>query len=120
MLSRRSKWFDTVKPIQPGDVVIVMDDKVKSSWMRGRVLEVTKGKGGHVRSAKVQTAKGIFFRPAVKLAVLDVKKRCEEEKGDCASATAVVHGEGDVDAPTVRNDQSDLSVIQLTVPSRTV
>ncbi|XP_055612509.1 adenylate cyclase type 3-like, partial [Uranotaenia lowii] len=38
-------------------------------------MSVTTGKDGQVRRARVQTAKGVQDRPAIKLAVLDVKAK---------------------------------------------
>lgn len=72
MLTRRSKWFDPVKPIQVGDVVVVVDDIVRNQWQKGMVIEVYTASDGQVRRAKVRTTKGTIVRPATKLAVLDV------------------------------------------------
>lgn len=73
VISRRVKWFNPVKPIAVGDTVIVVDSSFpRNCWPKGRVLEVKSSKDGQVRSATVQTASGIFERPAVKLAVLDI------------------------------------------------
>lgn len=73
-LTRRTKWHQQVKPIAKGDVVIIVDDaSPRNSWPKGRVINTICGKDGQVRRATVQTAKGIYERPAVKLVVLDVK-----------------------------------------------
>lgn len=73
-ITRRTKWFNNVKPIKVGDVVIIVDDKFpRNTWPKGRVLEVTFGKDGQVRRAIVQTKDRIMDRPAVKIAVLDVQ-----------------------------------------------
>lgn len=72
-LTRRSKWFEKVKPISEGDIVIIVDENtVRNSWLKGKVVAVTTAADGQVRRAKVQTKNGIMERPAVKLAVLDV------------------------------------------------
>lgn len=72
-LTRRSKWFSSVKPIEKGDVVIIIDDNNPTNcWPKGIVIETVMGKNGQVRQAVVQTASGVLTRPAVKLAVLDV------------------------------------------------
>lgn len=69
----RSKWFYPVKPIAVGDIVIIVDSSFpRNCWPKGRVIAVKQSKDGQVRSATVQTASGIYDKPAVKLAVLDV------------------------------------------------
>ncbi|XP_055622975.1 uncharacterized protein LOC129766467 [Toxorhynchites rutilus septentrionalis] len=98
MLTRRTKWFEEVKPLKPGDVVIVMDDDQRNRWERGRVLETFPGKDGQVRRVKVQTARGVFSRPAVKLAVLDVIGSTSATGK--SSETEVAHGSGDVAVKT--------------------
>ncbi|XP_058817112.1 uncharacterized protein LOC131680413 [Topomyia yanbarensis] len=32
MLTRRTKWFDAVKPLEPGDLVIIMDEHARNRW----------------------------------------------------------------------------------------
>lgn len=72
-ITRRTKWFANVKPIQIGDLVIIVDPNLpRNTWPKGRVIGVKKGADNQVRSASIQTASGIYERPAVKLAVLDV------------------------------------------------
>ncbi|XP_062565178.1 uncharacterized protein LOC134227602 [Armigeres subalbatus] len=72
-LTRRTKWFQPVKPLAEGDVVVVVDHNLpRNTWPKGRVVGVTVSKDGQVRRASVQTANGILERPAVKLAILDV------------------------------------------------
>ncbi|XP_065082817.1 uncharacterized protein LOC135705157 [Ochlerotatus camptorhynchus] len=102
MLTRRTKWFEKVKPLEPGDLVIVIDENVRNSWTRGRILETTKGADNQVRRATVQTARGIISRPAVKLALLDVRKDQISAEEDGRSGTGEAHGWGDVAVPTVR------------------
>ncbi|XP_058456399.1 uncharacterized protein LOC131433814 [Malaya genurostris] len=70
---QRTKWFLPVKPIQEGDIVIIVDPVLpRSCWPKGRVLSVSQSKDGQVRSAVVQTSVGVMERPAVKIAVLDI------------------------------------------------
>lgn len=72
-LTRRSKWFSSVKPIEKGDVVIIVDENSPTNcWPKGLVVETVVGKNGQVRQAVVQISSGVLTRPAVKLAVLDV------------------------------------------------
>ncbi|XP_062716949.1 uncharacterized protein LOC115265221 [Aedes albopictus] len=100
MLTRRTKWFDNVKPLEHGDLVVIIDENARNCWERGRILEVFPDKSGQVRRATVQTARGVFARPAVKLAVLDVVGNHREPE-EVATETEVVHGAGDVTGNTV-------------------
>ncbi|XP_062533439.1 uncharacterized protein LOC134202468 [Armigeres subalbatus] len=74
VISRRSKWFEEVKEVAEGDLVLIVDGKIRNQWIRGKVEKVVQGKDGRVRQAWVRTASGILRRPAVKLALLDVVK----------------------------------------------
>ncbi|XP_055618971.1 uncharacterized protein LOC129764162 [Toxorhynchites rutilus septentrionalis] len=89
-LTRRTKWFNETKPIQCGDLVIVIDETRRNRWIRGRVLQVITGSDKRVRQALVQTQGGLFRRPVSKLAVLDVAK-CSEPEGSIQP-----HEEGNV------------------------
>ncbi|XP_062710849.1 uncharacterized protein LOC134288933 [Aedes albopictus] len=89
-LTKRTKWFEPVKPLEPGDLVIVVDENKRNGWIRGRVVEVGRGKDGQVRSAVVRTAEGIMKRPVVKLALLDVR-------GNQQDGAPELHGRGDVE-----------------------
>jgi hypothetical protein len=77
-LCRRQKWHKPAKPIEIGDVVIITDESTtRDVWLKGIIVDVTKAKDGQVRSAKVKTIYGTYTRPAVKLAVLDVRNKNE-------------------------------------------
>ncbi|XP_062556745.1 uncharacterized protein LOC134221571 [Armigeres subalbatus] len=78
-LTRRTKWFSEAKPVNSGDIVVIIEDKKRNGWTRGRVLDVTKGRDGRIRQAVVQTSRGLFRRPVSKLAVLDVANGCNAE-----------------------------------------
>ncbi|XP_058827973.1 uncharacterized protein LOC131687900 [Topomyia yanbarensis] len=81
-LTRRTKWFNLVKPIAVGDMVIIVDSKSpRNSWPKGRVIAVSYSKDGQVRRATVQTVNGIYERPAVKLAVLDIGVDASADQG---------------------------------------
>ncbi|XP_065088427.1 uncharacterized protein LOC135709909 [Ochlerotatus camptorhynchus] len=72
-LTRRTKWFCPAKPIEEGDVVVLVDDTLpRNCWPKGRVVHAIRSKDGQVRRAQVQTATGILERPTVKIAVLDI------------------------------------------------
>lgn len=72
-ITRRSKWFEPAPPITEGDIVLIVDDQnPRNSWPRGRILKTFPAKDGQIRKVTVQTPNGIYDRPAVKIAVLDV------------------------------------------------
>ncbi|XP_065084794.1 uncharacterized protein LOC135707003 [Ochlerotatus camptorhynchus] len=72
-ITRRTKWFQNVRPIKEGELVVIADEKVRNRWLRGRVVRTYPGKDGTVRQAEVMTSGGILRRPVVKLALLDVE-----------------------------------------------
>ncbi|XP_055603913.1 uncharacterized protein LOC129752144 [Uranotaenia lowii] len=101
-IARRTKWFDSVKPLGAGDLVIVVNKSHRNGWERGRILEVYQGADGQVRQALVQTSNGIIRRPATILALLDVQARHDTDD----RKSPRLHGEGDVVEPTVpRSDK---------------
>jgi hypothetical protein len=74
-LTRRTKWYDPVKSIQKGDVVILVDDQLpRNSWPLGRIVEVFPGRDGVIRVVEVKTTKGTYRRPTAKVCVLDVHR----------------------------------------------
>ncbi|XP_055644930.1 uncharacterized protein LOC129780567 [Toxorhynchites rutilus septentrionalis] len=94
VISRRSKWFEDVREITEGDLVLIVDSTVRNQWIRGKVVKIIQGKDGRVRQAWVQTASGTLRRPVVKLALLDVVDGGKPEVahkalrvGECASRT---------------------------------
>ncbi|XP_062707432.1 uncharacterized protein LOC134287995 [Aedes albopictus] len=98
-LTRRAKWFSEVKPIRINDIVVIVDAKFpRSCWPKGRVIATKVTPDGQVRWATVQTASGIYERPAIKLAVLDVGvegnatqrdlRRIEGGSVECATSTS--------------------------------
>lgn len=55
-------------------VIIVDDNLPRGSWPKGIVVATYKAQDGQVRRAAVKTATGVLVRPAVKLAVLNIKE----------------------------------------------
>lgn len=73
-LTRRTKWFEKTKAIEVGDLVLIVDGSLpRNTWPKGRIIATQPGADGAARKVTVQTGKGIYDRPAVKIAVLDVK-----------------------------------------------
>ncbi|XP_055622976.1 uncharacterized protein LOC129766468 [Toxorhynchites rutilus septentrionalis] len=85
-ITRRSKWYQKAPPIKDGDIVLIVDaDHPRNCWPKGRVIG-TSNKDGQVRRVTIQTAKGVYERPTVKVAVLDVKDK--EELADTEAESA--------------------------------
>lgn len=71
-LTKRTKWFAKSRNVQPGELVLIVEDKKRNGWTRGRILEVIPAADGVVRQALVQTASGVLRRPVSKLAILEI------------------------------------------------
>ncbi|XP_053687243.1 uncharacterized protein LOC128736780 [Sabethes cyaneus] len=78
-LTKRTKWFGETKVVQPGDLVLIIDESRRNGWLRGKVLMVVPGKDGRVRHAVVQTSGGVFRRPVSRLSVLEVDQQGKAE-----------------------------------------
>ncbi|XP_055622807.1 uncharacterized protein LOC129766310 [Toxorhynchites rutilus septentrionalis] len=94
---RRTKWFQDVRQIEVGDLVLVVDENIRNRWLRGRVIHTVPGKDGVARSAEVKTSLGILKRPVTRLALLDVEKLGDAEPevkatrgGDCSPQKPLV------------------------------
>ena len=74
-ITQRPKWNQPTKPLEIDDIVVIADEQLpRNSWPKGQIIGVRKATDGQVRSVTVQTMHGIFERPSVKIAVLDVRK----------------------------------------------
>lgn len=73
--------------------MLIVNEKQRNGWTRGRVLSVIRGQDGRVRQANVQTTCGVFRRPVSKLAVLQVRN---ESNAELAAEPEVRYGPGDV------------------------
>ncbi|XP_055844833.1 uncharacterized protein LOC129911149 [Episyrphus balteatus] len=72
-ITRRAKWFEPVKQIEVGDIVVITDpNSPRNCWPKGRVVLTKTSKDNQVRSAFVKTQSGVYERPVIKLAVLDL------------------------------------------------
>ncbi|XP_062709889.1 uncharacterized protein LOC134288601 [Aedes albopictus] len=98
-ITRRTKWFEDVKPITEGALVFIVNDKERNSWVRGKVVKLIPGADGRIRRADVQVSGGGILRRAVaKLAVLDVLGVSK------ADGTGQLYGSGDVDPGNTDGD----------------
>ncbi|XP_058833270.1 uncharacterized protein LOC131691086 [Topomyia yanbarensis] len=75
MIARRTKWFNDVRPIREGDLVVFANEGVRNRWLRGRVVKTYPGRDGTPRRADVRDSDGTVRRdrPVAKLALLDVR-----------------------------------------------
>ncbi|XP_058446387.1 uncharacterized protein LOC131427325 [Malaya genurostris] len=88
-IAKRTKWHRETKAPVVGDLVVVLNEKQRNGWIRGRIVSLVKGKDSRVRQAVVQTSNGGFMhRPLAKLAVLEV--------GKAAADMEQRYGSGDV------------------------
>lgn len=72
-LTRRSKNYPERKELDVGDIVIVCDSsQPRGRWPLGRIVSVTTGPDGRVRTAEVRTKDGTYRRPVARLAVLEI------------------------------------------------
>ncbi|XP_055604650.1 uncharacterized protein LOC129752888 [Uranotaenia lowii] len=72
-ITRRTKWFNDVKPVKIGDFVVVVNEARRNGWTRGRVQEIIHGADGRIRKAIILTNKGLTRQAVSKLAVLDIQ-----------------------------------------------
>ncbi|XP_055590943.1 uncharacterized protein LOC129743023 [Uranotaenia lowii] len=85
-ITRRSKWHQNVPPIKEGDIVVIVDSELpRNCWPKGRVIG-TVNRDGQVRTVTIKTAKGVYERPAVKVAVIDVRAKKEFADSEAESA----------------------------------
>ncbi|XP_062541702.1 uncharacterized protein LOC134209708 [Armigeres subalbatus] len=80
-IARRTKWFNDVRPLQVDDPVVIVDETVRNGWLRGRVVEIYPSRDGQVRKVDVQTSSGVFQRPAIKVALLDILEQSKANQG---------------------------------------
>ena len=71
-LQKRQKWLGIKSNLKVGDLVLVMDENApKGSWPLGLIQEVSVGRDGLVRSARLKTVTSVLTRPITKLVSLE-------------------------------------------------
>ena len=72
-LQVRSKWQRSSRNIREGDIVLVRVPNIsRGQWPLGRVVEVSKGRDGLVRSLKVRTHTSLLARPPTEVVLLEL------------------------------------------------
>ena len=81
-LNKRSKWFQSSRELQSGDLVWIIDSGVaRGQYPLARVLSLNYGTDGLARSASVRTALGTYTRPVTKLAPVVAQSVLEGKNG---------------------------------------
>ena len=80
-ITRRTKWFNDVRHVREGDLVVMADEGVRNRWLRGRIVKTYPGRDGVPRRADVRTPDGSVMRdrPVAKLALLDINTGSDAE-----------------------------------------
>ncbi|KOB73634.1 polyprotein, partial [Operophtera brumata] len=73
----RKKWNEEQKPLQVGDLVLVVDpDSPRNIWPKGLVQQVYKSKDGRIRQIDVKTRTGTWRRSAARVAPISLSDEC--------------------------------------------
>ncbi|XP_055588828.1 uncharacterized protein LOC129741146 [Uranotaenia lowii] len=75
VIRRQPKWFEETKPLEAGDLVMVVETTQRGNWERGKIIEMLANPDGRSRKAIVQIGAKTYVRPVSRLAVLDVLTR---------------------------------------------
>lgn len=69
----RTKWNDEQKPLQVGDLVLVVDpESPRNVWPKGVVQQVFRSKDGRIRQIDVKTKTGIWRRSTARVAPISL------------------------------------------------
>ena len=72
LLQERSKWYETVRNLRAGDVVLLCDENnPRGQWPMGVIEEVFKGRDSLVRSVTLRIGQRQLTRPIAKLCLLE-------------------------------------------------
>jgi len=88
-LTPRRKWRKVEGSLGIGDLVLVEEkSKKRGEWPMGRIVDVFKGRDGHVRSVVIKTPKTTFRRP------IQLVYRLEAAADSAVEHAAAQRGEG--------------------------
>ena len=74
-LTVRKKWTQEMTPLKENDVVLITDDNVtRGQWRLGKVVQTFPGTDGLIRTARIQTKRGLVNRPVQRLHLLEEYK----------------------------------------------
>ncbi|XP_044753725.1 uncharacterized protein LOC123313086 [Coccinella septempunctata] len=73
-LTKRSKWTNDQKPIEIGDIVLIVDDSMpRFNWKLGKVIRTHHGIDNRIRVVDVKTATQEYRRPVHKICRLEIQ-----------------------------------------------
>ena len=73
-LQIRSRWAEIQRNLKVDDLVLILDEqKPRSLWPLGRILEAIKGRDGLVRTVRIKTGQTVLTRPITKVVFLEGK-----------------------------------------------
>ncbi|XP_063368821.1 uncharacterized protein LOC134657197 [Cydia amplana] len=73
----RKKWTQEVRPLQVGDLVLIVDpDGPRCAWPKGLVEQLLPGKDGRVRAVRIKTKSGVLTRSAARVARIPIDGEC--------------------------------------------
>ena len=88
-LNERAKWLHPQDFNEDQIVLLQEDNKNKGLWPIAKIIKVTKGRDGLVRSVQVRTPKGkVLTRPVQKICKLE----CEKESLTSLTDDSIQHG----------------------------
>ena len=79
-LQLRNKWTRELPNINPGDIVLLTDEKSSPlHWPLARVIQTYPGNDKVTRTVQIKTAKGVYDRPTHKLRKLPICQETDTE-----------------------------------------
>ncbi|XP_063829328.1 uncharacterized protein LOC135078710 [Ostrinia nubilalis] len=73
----RNKWNQEQKPLQVGDLVLIVETNgPRNIWPKGLIEEVCPGRDGRVRVVKIRTVSGVLTRSANRVARIPLSREC--------------------------------------------
>ena len=77
LLQKRSKWNESRRNLQPGDVVLIKDDNTpRNRWPMGLIETTEVDNKGYVRTVHLKTQNNQLRRPINKLILLVANEEC--------------------------------------------